>query len=64
MGSTHVKLIVYDMLGREVSRLADKQMNAGYHSITWNASSVSSGNYIYKLSIGNIIHTKRMILMK
>ncbi len=31
----HVKLVVYDMLGREVARLADEQMAAGYHAVTW-----------------------------
>jgi hypothetical protein len=61
---SHVKLVVYDMLGREVARLADEEMDAGYRSVTWNASNVSSGIYIYQLSIGNLIQVRRMILMK
>lgn len=60
--SGYVKLIVYDMLGREVARLADGLMGAGYHSVTWDASRVSSGIYIYKLSAGNFVQVKKMIV--
>ncbi len=60
----HVRLIVYDMLGREVARLADEQMSEGYHTVTWNASGLASGVYIYRLSAGNFIQANRMILMK
>jgi len=60
----HVKLVVYDMLGREVARLADEDMDAGYHSVTWNASNVSSGVYIYRLSAGNFVQVRRMVVMK
>lgn len=60
----HIRLVVYDMLGREVARLADEDMDAGYHSVTWNASSVSSGVYIYRLSAGNFVQTKRMVVIK
>ncbi len=60
----HVRLIVYDMLGREVARLADEQMEAGYHSVIWNANNVSSGIYIYRLSAGNFVQVKRMLMMK
>ncbi len=42
----HVRLVVYDMLGREISRLADEDMDAGYHSVSWDAGNVSSGVYI------------------
>ncbi len=61
---THVKLIVYDMLGREVATLADGQMGAGYHSVIWNANNVSSGIYIYRLSAGNYVQVKRMLMLK
>ncbi len=61
---TYVTLFVYDMLGRQVGRLADEQMDAGYHSVTWNASGVSSGVYIYRLTAGNFVQTKRMAVMK
>jgi hypothetical protein len=60
----HVRLMVYDMLGREVARLADQQMSEGFHSVTWNAGGMASGVYIYRLSAGNFVQVKRMILMK
>lgn len=60
----HVTLVVYDMLGREVARLADEQMSAGYHAVTWNASGKASGVYIYRLTAGNTVRVERMILMK
>jgi Secretion system C-terminal sorting domain len=60
----HVTLVVYDMLGREIARLADEQMSAGYHAVTWNASGKASGVYIYRLTAGNTVQVKRMILMK
>jgi hypothetical protein len=61
---SRVTLVVYDMLGREVARLADAEMDAGYHSITWNASNVSSGVYIYRLSAGDFVQVRRMVVMK
>jgi subtilisin family serine protease len=60
----HTRLVVYDMLGREVAKLADENMDAGYHSVTWNASNVSSGIYIYKLSAGDFVQIRRMVVMK
>lgn len=61
---SHVKLAVYDMLGREVARLADEEMDAGYHSVMWNADKVSSGVYIYRLSTNNFVQIRRMVVMK
>jgi len=43
-----IRLLVYDMLGREVEVLADGIHNAGYHSITWNAQGKSSGVYFVR----------------
>ena len=60
----HVRLIIYDMLGREVAKLADEDMDAGYHSVSWNASNVSSGVYIYRLSAGDFVQVKRMLVIK
>ena len=61
---SYVKLVVYDMLGREVAKLADGEMSAGYHAVTWNASGVASGVYIYRFSAGNFVQVKRMLLLK
>ena len=58
------KLIIYDLRGREIAKLIDKELNAGYHAATWNASSVSSGIYFYSLHSGNFVQTKKMMLLK
>ncbi|GEM_PF-2208374 len=44
-----VKLVVFDLLGRQVAQLVAGEQPAGYHSVTWDASNVSSGVYYYRL---------------
>jgi hypothetical protein len=60
----HVKLEIYDVIGNLVTTLIDQEMNAGYHSINWNASGLSSGIYFYRISSGNFVATKKLMLMK
>ena len=60
----HVKLEVYSTLGRKVATLIDSKQQAGYRSVAWDASQVSSGLYFYKLTAGDFTETKRMILVK
>lgn len=62
--AAHVRLVLYDVMGREVARLVDGQMEAGYRSVTWNAADVPSGVYLYRLTAGQFTATKRMILQK
>jgi len=62
--STHVKLFVYNTLGQLVENLVDKELDAGYHSINFNASSLSSGIYIYRIEAGDYIKIKKMMLLK
>ena len=62
--TSHISLNVYDVLGREVATLVNEEQSSGKHSITFNASSFSSGVYFYQLRSGYSIDTKRMILMK
>ena len=59
-----MRLVVYDLMGREVARLVDGQMEAGYRSARWNAADVPSGVYLYRLTAGQFTATKRMILQK
>ncbi|RNC83822.1 MAG: T9SS C-terminal target domain-containing protein [Balneola sp.] len=60
-----VNLAVYDVMGREVSRLISGQnYSAGSHSINFDASGLSSGIYFYQLKIGRFIQTKKMMLIK
>ncbi|MBD3170732.1 MAG: T9SS type A sorting domain-containing protein [candidate division Zixibacteria bacterium] len=60
----NIKLEVYNLMGQKVESLIDGNMQAGQHSISWDASSYSSGIYFYKLSVGDKVFTKRMTLLK
>jgi len=65
--SSNVTLVIYNIQGREVARLVDGYVGAGYHSITWDASTAASGIYIYRLQsrlAGGFSDTKRMLLIK
>lgn len=57
-------LKVYNILGQEVAVLLNKEMNAGHHKITFDASRLASGMYIYRLSGNNVNIAKKMLLMK
>jgi hypothetical protein len=60
----NVSLNVYDITGRLVTTLVDGQMDAGQHVVAWDASSVSSGVYFYKLTTADYTTTKSMNLLK
>jgi len=62
--TSNVKLIIYDVLGREVARLINQELKPGSYEINWNAGDFPSGVYFYKLSAGNFSQTKKLILIK
>jgi hypothetical protein len=62
--SSFVKLIVFDILGHKVATLVNEVKQAGSHSIDFNASSLSSGIYFYKLESNGFADIKRMMLVK
>jgi len=60
-----VKLIVYDVLGREVKILVNKTQHPGKHSVTFDASNLTSGVYYYKIKTGtNYEQTRKMLLLR
>ncbi|MBN2572740.1 MAG: CotH kinase family protein [Ignavibacteriales bacterium] len=59
-----VKLSVYNILGEQVALLKNEQMNAGLHSIEFNASHLSSGIYFYRIESGIYIEVKKMICLR
>jgi hypothetical protein len=61
-GLTQLK--IYDLLGREVATLVNKQQMAGRYSVEFNASHLASGLYIYQLTSGSFVGTKKLLLMK
>lgn len=61
---SEVLLIIYNLLGEEIVRLVDEIQPRGLHQITWDASSVSSGMYFYRIQAGDFVQTRKMILLK
>jgi hypothetical protein len=59
-----VKLIIYSLLGEEIKVLVDEYKSSGNHSVIFNASSLSTGVYIYSLIAGNKRLSKKLILLK
>lgn len=57
-------LKVYDLLGREVASLVNEFKQAGYYSLDFNASNLSSGIYFYKLQANDFTDIKKMVLVK
>jgi len=62
--ASEVTLEVYNVLGQKVVSLVDEKQEAGYKSVNWDASDVSSGLYFYKLTAGDFTETRRMMLVK
>jgi Secretion system C-terminal sorting domain len=59
-----VSLKVYDVLGAEVISLVNANQVAGKYSVQFDASSLTSGNYIYRLISGQFTSSKKLILLK
>ncbi len=59
-----VRLVVYDMLGREVATLANGHYPAGAYTFTFDGARLASGVYFYRLTAGNYTTTKSMVLEK
>jgi len=62
--SRWVRLSVYDVLGREVAVLVNETMASGSYSVSFDASRLASGVYMYRLEAGNYSSTRRMILLR
>jgi hypothetical protein len=58
------KIVIYDLIGREIQTLVNRGLEAGYHEITIDATNLPSGVYFYRIQSGDFIQTKKMILMK
>jgi len=62
--ASNVKMVVYDIQGREVARLVDGYIQAGYHSVTWDARNAASGIYLYRINTDSFSDMKRMLFIK
>ena len=66
---SHIRMVVYNLLGQEVVRLIDEIKSPGRYTVTWNGMNVqgrgvASGIYVYRMTAGDFTRTKRMTLLK
>jgi ligand-binding sensor domain-containing protein len=61
---TNVKLVVYDILGREVETIIDKELEPGKYKVNFNATNLPSGVYFYTLRTPKFTKTNKMLLIK
>jgi hypothetical protein len=61
---SQVSLKVYDILGNEVVTLVNEQKEPGYYEVEFKASNIASGVYIYRLTSGKFVSTKKMLMVK
>lgn len=61
---TEVSLGVYNMLGQKVATLLNGKQSTGWHTVSFNASALSSGFYIYRIQAGDFVSTKKLMLIK
>jgi len=66
---SHVNIIIYDMLGRQVRSLINQTQDAGFKSVIWDATDsfgkpVSAGVYLYQIHAGDFVQTRKMVLLK
>jgi hypothetical protein len=57
-------LKVYNILGQEVATLLNGFEKSGVHQVLFDAATLSSGVYFYKLQSGNFVQSKKMVLLK
>jgi len=62
--STHVELSVYNLLGQQVAKIIDQQMNIGDHNILFNSGELAGGIYFYKIQTERFSDVKKMVIMK
>lgn len=62
--SSDVKILIYNMIGKEIVTLVNEKLLPGTYTVDWNASDYPSGVYFYRMMSGNFIQTKQMILLK
>jgi Leucine-rich repeat (LRR) protein len=62
--ASHVRLELFDLLGRKVAVWLDEFRKAGHHSITVNSNDLSSGVYLYRLTAGSYQQARRMVLLR
>ena len=62
--TSDVRLVVYDVLGREMAILVNERRAAGTYKDSFDASGLASGIYLYRLTAGSFVRTRKMILVR
>jgi len=58
------KLVIYDVMGREIEKLINQQLSPGTYETEWDASNFPSGVYFYRLVAGDFTDTRKMVFLK
>jgi photosystem II stability/assembly factor-like uncharacterized protein len=62
--ASHVRIAVYDILGREVTLLMEEWKEPGRYQVTWDGRNAASGVYLCRMTAGSFVATERMLLLK
>jgi hypothetical protein len=62
--TSNVKLIVYNILGKEITKLVNEELRSGNYEVNFDGSNLASGIYFYLLKSGEFVQTRTMILLK
>jgi len=62
--SVFANLSIYDLLGREIATLVNEEKAPGTYEVTWDAEGQASGVYIYRISAGPFVQTRKLIILK
>jgi hypothetical protein len=62
--NSDVKVVIYDMLGKQVGELVNQRQNAGTYEVSFDGSRLASGIYFYRIVTGDFVQVKRMLLVK
>lgn len=62
--TSFVEITIYDLLGREIIQLVNEEKQSGKYQVKFNAKSLSSGSYFYRMKAGNYTETKKFVIMK
>jgi glucuronoarabinoxylan endo-1,4-beta-xylanase len=60
----NVSLKIFDMLGREVATLVNERKSPGTYEVMFDGSRLASGMYFYRLQAGNLVETKKLVLLR
>jgi hypothetical protein len=60
----HARLEIFNIVGQKVTTLVNRQMEAGYHTVSFDCGRCASGVYMYRLQAGDFVESKKMLLVK